>query len=147
MAPRPSRRWPTAHGPALGRELEIAALLASLKKDRVRNVAWVTADVHYAAAHHFDPRRARFGDFEPFWEFVAGPLHAGTFARPALDDTFGPEVRFQAVPADLKPNRPPSEGLQFYGLAEIDGLTEEMTVSLRNLAGERLFEVRLSPER
>ena len=134
------------HGPALGRELEIAALLASLKKDRVRNVAWVTADVHYAAAHHFDPRRARVGDFEPFWEFVAGPLHAGTFASPALDDTFGPEVRFQAVPADLKPNRPPSEGLQFYGRIRIEARSRVLSASLHDLEGRKLFDVDLQPE-
>jgi len=133
------------NGPALGRELEIAALLASLQKDRVRNVVWITADVHYAAAHHFDARRARFADFEPFWEFVAGPLHAGTFAPPALDDTFGPEVRFQAVPPDLKPNRPPSEGLQFYGRIRIDARSLVLSASLHDLEGRRLFEVDLAP--
>jgi alkaline phosphatase D len=61
-----------AGGP-LGRELEIADVLAFLKKERVRNVVWITGDVHYAAAHHYDPARARFADFDPFWEFVAGP--------------------------------------------------------------------------
>jgi hypothetical protein len=45
--------------------------------------AALTADMHYTAAHHFDPNRAVFGEFEPFWEFVSGPLHAGTDARPA----------------------------------------------------------------
>ena len=66
-------------GPPLGRELEIADLLRFLRKERVRNVVWITGDVHYAAAHHYHPERARFTDFDPFWEFVAGPLHAGTF--------------------------------------------------------------------
>ena len=63
----------------LGREHEVAALLSALKRRRVRNVLFVTADVHYAAAHRYDPARATFTDFDPFWEFVAGPLHAGTF--------------------------------------------------------------------
>ena len=75
-------------GPPLGRELEIAELLGFLRAERVRNVVWITGDVHYAAAHHYHPARARFTDFDPFWEFVAGPLHAGTFgpnaARPDL---------------------------------------------------------------
>ena len=66
-------------GPPLGRELELAGVLAALKARGVHNVAWITADVHYAAAHHFDPARARGVDFDPFWEFVAGPIHAGTF--------------------------------------------------------------------
>jgi phosphodiesterase/alkaline phosphatase D-like protein len=34
--------------------------------------------------------------FDPFWEFVAGPIHAGTFGPNPLDPTFGPEVRQRA---------------------------------------------------
>lgn len=40
------------------------------------NTVWLTADVHYAAAHYYNPDRAQFGELDPFWEFVAGPLHA-----------------------------------------------------------------------
>ena len=76
-------------GPPLGRELEIADLLRFIKAQRIRNVVWITADVHYCAAHHYDPARARFTEFDPFWEFVAGPLHAGTFGPNTLD----PDVR------------------------------------------------------
>jgi phosphodiesterase/alkaline phosphatase D-like protein len=70
-------------GPALGRELELADLLRFIKRHGVANVVWITADVHYCAAHHYDPARAVFQDFEPFWEFVAGPLNAGTFTAAA----------------------------------------------------------------
>ena len=72
----------------------------------------------------------------PFWEFVAGPLHAGTFGPNALDNTFGPEVRFSSVPAGMKPNQPPTAGLQFFGFVRIAARTNVMTVELRNLAGE-----------
>jgi phosphodiesterase/alkaline phosphatase D-like protein len=34
----------------------------------------LTADVHYTAAHYFDPNKAAFQDFDPFWEFVSGPI-------------------------------------------------------------------------
>ena len=70
----------------------VADLLRDSSATRVRNVVWITADVHYCAAHHDDPSRAKFTEFDPFWEFVAGPLHAGTFGPNALDKTFGPEV-------------------------------------------------------
>ena len=99
----------------LGREHEIAALLAALKRQRVRNVLFVTADVHYAAAHRYDPARATFTDFDPFWEFVAGPLHAGTFGPRRARRDVRPRGWFSAVPAAPKPNRPPSDGLQFFG--------------------------------
>ncbi|MEO1172760.1 MAG: alkaline phosphatase D family protein, partial [Myxococcota bacterium] len=71
-------------GQPLGRELEIAALLQQIRD--VKNVVWVSADVHYAAAHHYHPDRARFREFSPFWEFVAGPLHAGTYGPSPLGE-------------------------------------------------------------
>ena len=134
-------------GPPLGRELEIAGLLRFLRDQRVRNVVWLTGDVHYAAAHHYDPARARFKDFHPFWEFVAGPLHAGTFGPAVLDDTFGPEARFVGIPPGMKPNRPPSEGLQFFGMGRIDADTEVLTVSLHDLSGKAVYGMDLAPER
>jgi alkaline phosphatase D len=133
-------------GPPLGREHEVADLLRFIRGRRIRNVIWVTGDVHYAAAHHYHPDRAQFKDFNPFWEFVAGPLHAGTFGPNTLDNTFGPEVRFSSVPAGMAPNQPPSAGLQFFGFVRIAGGTNVMTVELRNLAGERLYGVELEPE-
>ncbi|HSC25681.1 MAG TPA: alkaline phosphatase D family protein, partial [Vicinamibacterales bacterium] len=130
-------------GQPLGRELEIADLLKFLRDERVRNVVWITGDVHYCAAHHYDPARARFTSFDPFWEFVAGPLNAGTFGPNELDPTFGPEVRFSGVPAGMKGNRPPSDGLQFFGMMRIDPRSRVMTVSLHNLAGETVYSVDL----
>ena len=134
-------------GPPLGRELEIAGLLRFIKERRIRNVVWITADVHYCAAHHFDPARTSFKDFDPFWEFVAGPAHAGTFATGVLDRTFGPELKFSGVPVDLKPNRPPSEGLQFFGTLTVDAATPAMTVRLHNLSGTTIYTNELTAQR
>ncbi len=134
-------------GAPLGRELEVADLLRFIRDRRIRNVVWITADVHYCAAHHYDPARAKFTEFAPFWEFVAGPLNAGTFAPAALDATFGPEVKFTGTTAATRPNRPPSEGLQFFGTMTIDGKTRAMTVRLRDLSGKSLYSVDLPPAR
>lgn len=130
-------------GQPLGRELELARLLSGLKRDGVRNVVWLTADVHYTAAHHYDPQRAAFPDFDPFWEFVSGPLHAGTFGPNQLDATFGPQVVFSRA-AD-RPNQPPSDGLQFLGHVRIDGSSGTMTVQLRDVAGRVLHQTDLTP--
>ena len=134
-------------GGPLGRELEIAGLLRALRAHDVRNVVWITGDVHYAAAHHYDPARARFKDFKPFWEFVAGPLHAGTFGPGRLDDTFGPEARFIAIPPGMKRNRPPSAGFQFFGTLRVSGRTQVMTARLHDLTGKALYSLDLEPER
>jgi alkaline phosphatase D len=90
-------------GLPLGRELEIASLLSFIQAAPIRNTVWLTADVHYTAAHLYDPAKARFTAFAPFWEFVSGPLHAGSFGPNALDDTFGPQLRFYAGPQTSRP--------------------------------------------
>jgi alkaline phosphatase D len=133
------------NGAPLGRELEIAGLLRFIRDRRIRNVVWITADVHYCAAHVYNPSRAKFTEFAPFWEFVAGPLHAGTFGPNALDATFGPEVKFNGVPKGMKGGRPPSDGFQFFGTLTIDARTRAMTARLRNVAGETLYSVELPP--
>ncbi len=129
-------------GPS-GRELEIADLLAFIKREQISNIVWITGDVHYAAAHRYSPEDASFTDFNPFWEFVAGPLHAGTFGPKTLDKTFGPSVRFMSIPKGMRPNQPPSAGLQFYGKGTVDGRTRELTISLHDLSGKRLWSISL----
>jgi alkaline phosphatase D len=128
---------------ATGRERELAGVLADLALRRVENVVWLTADVHYAAAHHFDPARAALpgAGFSPFWEFVAGPIHAGTFGPNALDPTFGPEVVFQWAPPPGTGNLPPSDGLQSFGT--IDVRADALTVTLWGIDGKARYEVDL----
>lgn len=129
-------------GPPLGRELEVAALLSGLKQRGVRNVVWLTADVHYCASHHYSPARAKFTEFDPFWEFVSGPLHAGTFGPSELDPTFGPEVRF----ASRRPGAPvsgPWTADQYFGTVRIDPVTKACTVTHWNRNSEKLWSVEI----
>ena len=132
------------HGQPLGRELEIADILSFMKRERILNTVWLTADVHYTAAHYYNPDKAAFQDFEPFWEFVSGPLHAGTFGANPLDGTFGPELKFIKAPSkEQGVNLPPSFGMQFFGRVDIDGATEAMTVTLKDVADTALWSVTL----
>ena len=102
--------------------------------------------MHYTAAHHYDPSRAGFQDFAPFWEFVSGPLHAGSFSEKPLDPTFGPEVRFvKAPPPGLGAGVSPAAGYQFFGLVDIDGATAQLTVRLMDRDDTELWRVTLDP--
>jgi alkaline phosphatase D len=94
---------------------------------------WITADVHYCATHRYEPARAQFTEFTPFYEFVSGPLHAGGFGPNALDDTFDPRVVFARHP--VRVNAPPTEGGLYFGHVAIDGRTGVMTVSHHDLTG------------
>jgi alkaline phosphatase D len=132
-------------GAPRGRELDLAPVLSALKQAGIRNHVWLTADVHYTAAHHYSPDRAAFTDFDPFWEFVSGPLNAGAFGPNTLDPTFGPKAEFVAAPP--APNTSPAEGSQFFGEVGIDGATRELTVWLRDVEGKALFTKTLTPHR
>jgi alkaline phosphatase D len=132
-------------GAPLGREIEIARLLQGIKKAGIHNVVWLTADVHYTAAHYFDPTKAKFNDFAPFWEFVSGPLNAGGFGPNKVDATFGMQVVYQKAPNEV--NAPPTNGMQFFGQVDIDAKTKAMTVTLKDLAGSALYTKTLEPHR
>ena len=132
-------------GAPLGRELEVADILAFIQRERIRNVVWITADVHYCAAHEYHPSRAKFTGFDPFWEFVAGPLHAGTFGPGRLDPTFGPEAKFVGIPTGMKANRPPADGFQFFGTLRVSANTRALTARLHNLAGDIIYTNELPP--
>jgi alkaline phosphatase D len=132
-------------GAPLGRELQIAELLRFIKHRRITGTVWLTADVHHTSAQHYDPSRAAFKDFEPFWEFVSGPLNAGAFQANALDGTFGPDRVFVKAPATA--NVSPADGYQFFGEVDIDGDSGELTVRLRDLDGTVLFTQVLQPGR
>jgi alkaline phosphatase D len=100
--------------------------------------------VHYCATHRYDPARAQFTDFAPFYEFVSGPLHAGGFGPNALDNTFGPDVLFSKHPGG-RVNAPPTEGGLYVGHVRIDARTRAMTVSHRDVAGTVLDRRELAP--
>lgn len=134
-------------GTARGRELEVADLLRFIRDQKITNTVWLTADVHYTAANHYSPDRAQFQDFLPFWEFVSGPLHAGTFGPGEMDMTFGPKVEFVKAPGPDRQNLPPSDGMQFFGLVDIDGATEQMTVRLMDVGNTELWSTTLDPQR
>ncbi|MDU0479296.1 alkaline phosphatase D family protein [Staphylococcus chromogenes] len=128
-------------GAPVGRESEIARLLSAIKE--VKNIVWLTADVHYTAAHHYSPERAAFKDFMPFWEFVAGPLNAGAFGPNKMDSTFGPEVVFYH--GAEYPDQSPLDECQHFGEVDINGENNELTVRLITTRGTELFTKTLSP--
>ena len=134
-----------ADGPR-GRGIEIADLLAFIKHAGIRNTLWITADLHYTAAHYYDPNRAVFQDFEPFWEFVSGPIHAGTWTPVEMEHTFGPRVVFlKASSKEQGENLAPCFGLQFFGHVAIDGTTETLTVALKDVGDRTLWSIMLEP--
>jgi alkaline phosphatase D len=103
--------------------------------------------VHYTAAHYYDPHKAVFQDFEPFWEFVSGPIHAGCFGPAALDNTFGPQLIYvKAPPPELGQGLSPATSYQFFGHVAIDGANGVMTVTLKDVDDRALWSTRIAPK-
>lgn len=129
-------------GAPLGRELEFAQVLRTVQQRGVTGLVFLTADVHYTAAHHYDPARAAVGDFAPFWEFVSGPANAGAFGPNRLDGTFGPQAVFVHAPPAANTS-PFDQAYQHFGEVEIDGESGGFTVRLRDGSGAVLWSTTL----
>jgi len=134
----------TVDGSLRARQSDVAHLLRHIKAAGVRNVVWLTADVHYCAALYYDPAAARVTDFKPFWEFTAGPLHAGSSGPCELDDTFGPTSVFQRTAPRDRADFPPSEDFQSFGQVDIEP-GGPVTVSFTDQDGSLLFAQVLEP--
>lgn len=133
-----------SNGPPLGREREFAKLLSACRAAGVKNLLFLTADVHYAALHRFDPSRAVYKDFFPFHECVAGPLHASSFPPKKTDDTFGAEVLFQVEEPESSGSGP-AAGRQSFGLVHIERGSHALRVTFVSGNGAVLHEAHLTP--
>jgi alkaline phosphatase D len=126
-------------GSPSGRELELSSLISALRQRAIKNVVFVTADVHYAAAHRF----ANLDGVAPFWEFVAGPIHAGGFGPNELDPTFRPELVWSLVvppkhPADVAG---PWDGGQNFGT--LDVTRDAVTATIWGIDGSSRYTVEI----
>jgi alkaline phosphatase D len=139
--------WGQGRAEVLGREVQLAELLKFIKDEGIRNVVFITADVHFAAAISYDPARAIFKDFDSFEEFVIGPVHAGAFGANDLDASFGPKFDYLRAPSteNLKSRNLPPPTLQSFGAAEVtaDG---KLILRIHDITGAVLYEKTLSPK-
>jgi alkaline phosphatase D len=70
-----------------GFRTELRTIVNAMLKHRVRNVVWLSGDVHYAQVNAYDPN----GDGAPdFHEFIAGPLSAAPGKPLPPDPAFKP---------------------------------------------------------
>ena len=126
-----------------GQLIELADLLSFIKRHAIHNMGWLCADVHYTAAHYFDPAQAAYPDFLPFWEFVSGPLHAGSYGPFGADATFGVQVRYSR--ASPVRGASPAAGFQFFGEVAIDPDSGCLTVQLCDVSGSVLHTEVIAP--
>nr|VFK19080.1 MAG: alkaline phosphatase D [Candidatus Kentron sp. LFY] len=131
--------WGQGSPEVRGREIELGRLLRFIRNEAIKNVVFITADVHFAAAISYNPELAEFKDFLPFWEFAVGPSHAGAFGPGRLDTSFGPAYEFIRAPGleGLAQNLPPPV-MQSFGSMEIDQIGQ-LTVKIHDITGAVIY--------
>jgi phosphodiesterase/alkaline phosphatase D-like protein len=91
----------------------LADVLRTVHRRGVTGLVFLTADVHYTAAHHYDPAPPAVGDFGAFWEVVSGPAKRAPSRpeRPDVGTVHGGRkiVLRQIVPVSVAPT-PSSPG-------------------------------------
>ena len=130
-----------------GREFELAEILTFIRDEGIQNVAFISSDVHYGAVYFYNPDVALYKEFNPFYEFIAGPMHAGSFGPTFMaDPTFGPMLQFQYAGRLLgyDANAPPLIG-HVLGYLEV---SEEgvLDAQLLDSDGRILYRKFLTPE-
>ncbi|MCW5893294.1 MAG: alkaline phosphatase D family protein [bacterium] len=97
---------------------ELLSLLGGWKDARVRNLVWITTDIHFATVLRHRP----FADDVSFTvlELASGPITAGIFPRDALDETTRPERLFFLGPASPDAVRSFDEAMRWFNFGILD---------------------------
>jgi alkaline phosphatase D len=104
-----------------GFDTELGKIVTTLRDHHVRNVAWISTDIHVARILSYDPDQDGTADFH---EFICGPLSAITGNFDALDQTFHPTILYEET--------------RFFnfGVVKIDGKSGALNVEIRDQEGK-----------
>jgi alkaline phosphatase D len=127
-----------------GFEQELLALLRHFADGDVRNLVWITTDVHFAEVFRYRP----FADRPGFvvHELATGPLNAGIFPIRDVDPTLVPEVLAFVGPPTANDVTTWALAKRWfnYGTLELDA-AGSLRAQIVNTAGESQFDLVLAP--
>lgn len=140
----PRDGWANFGGPT-GYETELAEILSAFARSKVRNLVFISADVHFATGFRYQPFAA-YPDFH-FHEFVTGPLNAGLFPSRDVDASFRPERLFFHGPDQAQGKLSFEEALRWFnfGLIEIES-DGPMRFELIDGYGDTQAQLTLKPD-
>lgn len=125
-----------------GFERELRSVFGALDAAGVRNLVWLTADVHFATGFRLRPLPESPGFVTHEW--VVGPLSAGIFPTDAMDPTFAPQRLFMHAPAEAPQTLDEALGWYNFGEAAIDA-AGTLTLSVINGHGDVVARTELAP--
>ncbi|MGH7960206.1 MAG: alkaline phosphatase D family protein [Candidatus Binatia bacterium] len=104
-----------------GARTELGTIVALLRDRHVRNVAWLSSDIHVARSLSYDPNQDGTPDF---YEFISGPLSARPGNFDPLDQTFHPTLLYQET------------DFFNFGVVKINGDSGVLSVEIRDQKGK-----------
>jgi alkaline phosphatase D len=126
-----------------GFESELWKLLEHMRLSEVKNIAFITTDIHFATGFHYRPfiSDPEFG----FYEFITGPLNAGAYLREEFDTSFNPERLYLYGSRTIKTFE---EAIRWFNFGEIS-IDEEGKLHVRVINGlnETVYDLGLEPRR
>jgi alkaline phosphatase D len=100
---------------------ELRTIVTTLQGQQIRNVVWLSTDIHVARFFSYDPNN----DGKPdFYEFISGPLSAITGNLDPLDHTFHPTVLYEET------------NFFNFGVVKVDGKSGALTAEIRDQEGK-----------
>ncbi len=129
-----------------GFERELRGILEHFWNHDVRNLVWITTDVHFATAFRYRPfaEDPRFR----FFEVVSGPLSAGLSPNSLVDPTFAPQRLFYFAPPPGHAVASFAEALRWFNFGVLDVRADGTLVArIVTGEGEEVFRLRLAPRR
>jgi alkaline phosphatase D len=124
----------------VGFETELAEVLSSLAAAGVRELTFLTTDVHFTAVHRFQPVE---GAPLVVHEIIVGPMSAGLYPVETLDPTFAPKRLFFHGPDVPSDQLGYDEALAYMtaGVLEVDG--DAIDARILNADGAELWRQKL----
>jgi alkaline phosphatase D len=100
---------------------ELRIIVTTLEEKQIRNVVWLSTDIHVARFFSYDPNQ----DGKPdFYEFISGPLSAITGNLDSLDQTFHPTILYEET------------NFFNFGVVKVNGKSGAFTVEIRDQEGK-----------
>lgn len=109
---------------------ELRTIITTFQEKGIRNVVWLSTDIHVARFFSYDPNN----DGKPdFYEFISGPLSAITGNLDPLDHTFHPTILYE------------ENGFFNFGVVKVNGKSGAFTVEIRDQEGKVHHALTLRP--
>jgi alkaline phosphatase D len=127
-----------------GYEHELVGLLRSLEQHRVRNLFFITTDVHFGEGFRYTP----FADDPAFhvYELVTGPMNSGIFPTTSFDTTLNPERLFLYAPPSANAVTSWEQAKRWFNFGALAiARNGTLTARIVNTAGDAVETLRLKP--